>query len=306
MSDTFERVFLEYLAFLERAQGLSPASLWLNRRHGRDFIRELRRQGLARFGDLTPRHVDRYVRRRVSKFRRPYSANVLYVIRRFLKYLHFRGLVDRPLHELVLTVRMFRFERLPRFLSPEELRRLLGLVDRSTAAGRRDYAAILLLVSTGIRAGELVGLTLDDVDWRGRLLRVHATKTRSSRVVPIPGAAFSALVDYVRRDRPAGVSTRHLFVCYGPRYSWRSNPPPLSYNTLGRDLRGYFGKAGLRPGSSCHALRHTFAQHLLDQGTGYPALQALLGHGSLHTVGFYARVHFSQLREVTDNYAETL
>lgn len=306
MNVACEQIFEEYLAFLERAQGLSPSSLWLNRRHGRDFLKELRRQGLARFSDLTPRHVDRYVRRCVSKFHRPYRANVLYVIRRFLKYLHFRGLIERPLHELVLTVRMFRFERLPRFLTRDQLRRLLDLIDRRTAAGRRDYAAVLLLVSTGIRAGELVGLTLDDVDWRSRLLRVHATKTRSSRVVPIPGPAFSALVDYIRRDRPAGVPTRQIFVCYGPGYSWRSNPPPLSYNTLGRVLRGYLLKAGLHLRSSCHALRHTFAQHLLDQGTGYPTLQALLGHGSLHTVGFYARVHFNQLREVADNYAEAL
>lgn len=306
MRDALQQIFEEYVAFLERAQGLSPSCLWLHRRHIPAFLADLRRHGLTRWRDLSPRHVDRFVRRYAPKFRRPYRANVLYTLRRFLKYLHFRGLLDRPLHELVLMVRMFRYERLPRFLTQDQLRKLLDSVDRSSAAGRRDYAAILLLASTGLRAGELLGLTLDDVDWRERRVRVTATKTRTSRVVPVPGPAFDALVEYLRRDRPAGASHRRLFVCYGPSYGWRRDPPALSYNTLGRVLRGYLRRVGLAPRSSCHALRHTYAQHLLEQGIGYPALQSLLGHRSLHTVGFYARVNFAQLREVTDNYAEEL
>lgn len=307
MSAAFERVFEDYLAFLERAQGLSPSALYLHRRHGRDFVRDVRRQGLLRWHDLTPRHVDRHVRRCVSKFHRPYRANVLGVIRRFLKYLHFRGLVDRPLHELLLNIRLFRFERLPRFLTREELARLLGAVDRRTPAGRRDYAAILLLISTGLRAGELVRLTLDDVDWRARLLRVEATKTRSSRAVPIPGPAFSSLVEYIRCDRSPRASCRSLFIAYGPGGRILDDPEPSSYNILERSVRHALRKAGIDPrNSSCHRFRHTYAQHLLEQGIGYPALQALLGHGSLHTVGFYARVHFSQLREVADNYAEEM
>jgi len=295
-----DEIFEAYLSFLERAQGLSESSLERHRCYVGAFLKDLRRQGCFAWKQLTPPHVDSFTRRCCRHYQRVHLANVLGVIRKFLRYLHFRGVIERPLHSLVLTPRIFRFERLPRFLKPPEVERLFNSIDRSRALGRRTYVTAMLMVSTGLRAGELVRLTLDDVDWKGRLLRVRPGKTRSGRVVPIPEPASQTLAEYVQRDRPAGAPSRHLFWCLGKRHR------PLTVNSLSADLRRQLDKAGLSVRSACHGLRHTFAQHLLEQGIGYPALQALLGHQSLRTVGFYARVQFGQLREVADNYAEEL
>lgn len=304
---TFEAVFQDYLAFLCRAQGLAPSTLPPHRLHVGAFLEHLWRCRCRRWRDITPLHIDRFTRDYAGHFARRYRATVLYTLRRFLGYLHFRGLIERPLDSLTLTVRLFQHERLPRFLKPDEVRRLLAAIDRSLDTGRRDYCAVTLLLATGLRAGEFVRLTLDDIDWRERLLHVRRSKTGPGRTVPIPAGSFEILVEYVRNHRSRAARSRHLFFSY-PHSGKTSAPvlPPFTVGRIGQRMRLHLRKAGLKLGGSCHGLRHTFAQHLVEQGAGYPALQALLGHRSLTAVGIYARVNMSALREVADNDADTM
>jgi len=301
-----KRTYHQYLTFLRRAGGLSPATLDCHRHHILPLLRFVRRRGLRCWSKLSVHQLDAFQRWYKPKAARSYRASIQYTLRRFLRYLHFRGIIDRPLDRLVMMPRIYSYEKLPRFLTAQQVKRLLAVIDQSKRTGRRDYAVILLMLSTGIRARECVNLTLEDVDWRGRLLRVEPTKTRTARLVPIPPAALEALAAYLKRDRPPTTRTRSLFLIYGPNSDWRRDPAPLTYTTLGRVVRDWLKRAGLRVGSSCYALRHTYAQHLLDRGAGYPTLQALLGHRSLHTIRFYARVNFSELREVADNDAEKI
>ena len=109
----------------------------------------------------------------------------------------------------MLRVRLFAHERLPRYLKPGEVKRLLLAIDRKLPTGRRDYVTITLLLGTGLRAGEFIRLTLDDIDWRSRFLRVQRSKTGRPREVPIPDVAFRVLVD-VRHDRPKDNPSRAL------------------------------------------------------------------------------------------------
>lgn len=302
----FEPVFQAYLAFLSRAHGLKEATLQHHRLHVSAFLEDLWRQGCLDWKTLGPTHVDAFTRSYIRKFSRPYSSSSLYAIRRFLGYLEFRGLIDRPLDSLMLMVRMFKYERLPRYLESGEVKRVLSAIDRSLDTGKRDYAAVTLLLGTGLRAGEFVALTLDDIDWRGHVLTVRRSKTGPSREVPIPQEPFRVLVDYVRRHRPRVAPTRHLFFSYPFSGKVTSSCPPLSVGTLQRRMRIYLRRAGLKLRSSVHGLRHSFAQHLVEQGMGYPTLQALMGQRSLTALGIYARINMKALKEVTDNYAETL
>jgi site-specific recombinase XerD len=302
----FEPVFQAYLAFLLRAHGLKELSLQHHRLHVSAFLEELWRQGCLHWKDLGPTHIDAFTRSYIRKFSRRYAATVLYTIRRFLRYLEFRGLIDRPLDSLMLMVRMYQYERLPRYLEPAEVRRVLSVIDRTLDTGKRDYAAVTLLLGTGLRSGELCGLTLDDVSWRDRVLTVRRSKTGPGREVPIPAGPFRVLVDYVRHHRPRAASTRHLFFSYPFSGKVTSSCPPLTVYRLGHRMKTYLSHAGLKLRSSVHGLRHTFAQHLVEQGMGFPTLQALMGQRSLTALGIYARINMKALREVTDNYAEAL
>lgn len=306
MIPPFETIHQDFLDFLKKVQGVSRAYVRLHRFHVARFLEVVQHQGCLRWADLTARHIDVFTRRHGRRLSRSYRANALLAVRRFIKYLHFRGLIERPLQESMLLVRTFRGERLPRFLTPDQLKRLLAAIPRSTRAGRRNYAAILLLVSTGVRAKELLGLTLDDIDWREKRARVRTAKSGGTRIVPVPDAMLRVLADYIQRDRPAGTSHRFLFVSYGRSYQWHHDPRPFSYNALSQALQSCHRQAGIPLRSCCHRLRHTYAQHLLDQGMGYPELLELLGHHSLHPVTSYARIDIRRLREVADNDAEEI
>ncbi|HEV3028635.1 MAG TPA: tyrosine-type recombinase/integrase [Planctomycetota bacterium] len=302
----FEPVFQSFLAFVARAQGLSGSTLGVMRLHVGAFLEHLWRLGLGRLADLRIAHVDRFTRDYLIRFRRRYRATVLYAIRKFLRYLYSTAVTERPLETAMLGVRLFAHERLPRYLKSDEVTRLLKAIDRTTWAGRRDYAAVVLLLGTGLRAGEFVRLTLDDIDWRSRTLHVRRSKTGPPREIPIPEGAFRVLIDYLRRDRPQGHPGRALF--FGYPHSGKPFPsaPPLSHNTLRIRIARYLRQAGLTLRSSVHGLRHTYAQHLAEQGIGYPDLQSLLGHATLRATGIYARINLKDLREVADNYAEDL
>lgn len=302
----FEPVFQEFLAFLSRAQGLVPSTLAIIQLHASAFLEHLSRAGCTRWKDLRISHVDGFTRQYVVRFKRRYRANVLYALRKLLRYLYWRGLTERPLETAMLRVRLFAHERLPRYLKPVEVERLLLAIDRKLPTGRRDYAAITLLLGTGLRAGECLRLMLEDIDWRSRFLRVRRSKSGRPREVPIPDVAFRVLVDYVRHDRPKGNPSRALF--FGYAHSGRPSQAslPLTHSTLRLRTARYLKKAGLSLRSSVHGLRHTYAQSLVEQGMGYPDLQSLLGHSTLRATGIYARVNMKALREVADNYAEEL
>jgi site-specific recombinase XerD len=302
----FEAVYQAFLDFLSRAQGLVPSTIATLRLHVSAFLEHLGRAGCTRWQDLEIGHVDHFTRQYVVRFKRRYRATVLYALRRFLRYLYSRGLTERPLETAMLRVRLFAHERLPRYLGAEEVKRLLSVIDRDLPTGRRDYAAITLLLGTGLRAGEFLRLTLDDIDWRSRVLRVRRSKTGAPRQIPIPGAAFQVLVDYVRQDRPKENPHRALFFGYIHSGKPSATSLPLTHTTLRFRTAKYLKQAGLSLRSTIHGLRHTYAQHLVEQGMGYPELQSLLGHSTLRATGIYARVNLKALREVADNYAEML
>ncbi len=302
----FEPVFQAFLAFLSRAQGLVPSTLAIIRLHVSAFLEHVSRTGCTQWKDLRISHVDGFTRQYVVRFKRRYRATVLYALRKFFRYLYSRGLTERPLETAMLGVRLFAHERLPRYLKPDEVKRLLLAIDRTLPTGRRDYAAITLLLATGLRAGEFIRLTLDDIDWRSRFLRVRRSKTGASREVPIPLFAFRVLVDYVRHDRPGDNPSRALFFSYSHSGKPSSSSLPLTHSTLRLRTARYLKKAGLSLRSSVHGLRHTYAQSLVEQGMGYPELQSLLGHSTLRATGIYARINMKALREVAENYAEAL
>jgi len=131
-------------------------------------------------------------------------------LRAFLQYARYRDLIRTDLRLSVPTVASWSMASLPRGLSSEDVQRLLNHCDRQTAIGCRNWAILLLLARLGLRAGEVVGLTLDDIDWERGELRIRANG-RSVDLLPIPRDVGAALADYLHRLRPA-CACRQVFV----------------------------------------------------------------------------------------------
>ena len=131
-------------------------------------------------------------------------------LRSFFRHLLHRGAIDTDLAACVPTIATWSLSSVPKFLPAEQIQRVLDSCDRNTAIGKRNYAILLLLARLGLRAGEVVALTLDDIDWEAGLITVRGKGKRVAQM-PLPVEAGAAMADYLRQARP-DCSSRRVFI----------------------------------------------------------------------------------------------
>jgi len=222
------------------------------------------------------------------------AARKLAAVRTFLRYLRREEVIDGDPGALVATPK--REVRMPAHLSEAEMAALIDAADDTTPLGRRDRAILELFYASGLRLSELAGLDLDDVNLSGRMVRVLG-KGGKQRLVPFNTSTARAIRAYwsdralLVRLKAGGRQARDpLFVNYrGTRLTVRS---------IDRLVRRYVAASSTRLGISPHALRHSFATHLLQRGADLRAIQELLGHARLSTTQRYTHVNAAQLLDV--------
>ena len=274
--------FLQFLAERTGRRRSEVAPAEFDHQHIRAFLSELHRRGNSRSS----------------------AARKLAAIRAFGRYLRREGFVDGDPASLVGTPR--REVRLPAHLGEAEMTRLLEMPDASQPLGRRDRAILELFYASGLRLSELVGLDVADVNLSSRVVRVMG-KGRKERIVPFNRSTESALRAWLadwESFAPAAANER------APRASSRRLRAParlplflnyqggrLSTRSVDRLVRRYVAACSTRFGISPHALRHSFATHLLERGADLRAIQELLGHARLSTTQRYTHLNASQLLE---------
>jgi integrase/recombinase XerC len=283
--------FLDHAAVLTNIKraGLEPAHL--DRAALRSFLADLHKRGLSRAS----------------------AARKLAAARTFLRYLRREGMIDDDAGAMVPTPK--RDVRMPVHLSEQEMDRLVTAPATDDPLGRRDRAILELFYASGLRLSELAGLDADDVNLSAQMVRTLG-KGGKQRIVPFNKSTALAVRAYLtdrevlireqptqrRRQGDGGgrSDTRSLrsqanardplFVNYrGTRLTVRS---------IDRMVRRYAAASGVRLGVSPHALRHSFATHLLQRGADLRAIQELLGHARLSTTQRYTHVNTAQLVEV--------
>jgi integrase/recombinase XerC len=224
------------------------------------------------------------------------AARKLAAIRTFGRYLRREGAIDGDPAALVGTPR--REQRLPAHLGEAEMSRLLEMPDVSSPLGRRDRAILELFYASGLRLSELVGLGLEDVNLSTRVVRVLG-KGRKERIVPFNRSAEAAIRAWLK-DREDICAAESVLVSRRGRRT--ADPLFLNYKgsrlstrSVDRLVRKYVALCSTRFGISPHALRHSFATHLLERGADLRAIQELLGHARLSTTQRYTHVNSAQL-----------
>jgi len=180
--------------------------------------------------------------------------------------------------------------RLPRVLDRDQARRLLERIPARTPLEARDRAMLELAYSAGLRCGELVALDLDSIDYDAETIRVHG-KGGKVRVVPLGEPAQRAVSRYVKRFRPALVGDPRETALLISKSGRRLSPSDVT-----RRLSRWVEEAAIAGRVSPHALRHSFATHMLEGGADLRSIQELLGHASISTTQIYTRVEPGRLR----------
>ena len=244
------------------------------------------------------------------------AGRKLAAVRTFLRYLRREGLLEGDPGALVGTPK--RERRMPAHLSEQETTRLVTAPSVDDPLGRRDAAILELAYAAGLRVSELVGLGVDDVHLSARMVRVRG-KGGKERLLPFGTSAALAIRRYLadreglvkegkRLAGPAPAGRARLADGGGSRRSRESEPLFLNYRggrltvrSVDRLVRRYSAASGAPPGTSPHALRHSFATHLLQRGADLRAIQELLGHARLATTERYTHVNTARMLEVYRN-----
>lgn len=285
-----ERLEEEFRLYLERERRLAPATVFHYLVHIKRFLTQCFADGAVRLDGLRAADVVGFVQREAARFHPTHSKVTTTALRSFLQYARYRGLISIDLRSSVPTVASWSMASLPRALSSDEVQRLLAHCDRHTAVGCRNWAILLLLARLGLRAGEVVSLAFEDLDWEAGELCIRASGGNSDRL-PIPEDVGAALADYLRHSRPA-CSSRRVFVrMRAPRREFASSVAICSI------VRRALERAGLNPAhKGAHLLRHSVATQMLRQGASLAEIAELLRHRNQQTTMIYAKVDLDSLR----------
>lgn len=282
----------EFQGFLVDVRGVAAPTQLHRFLHVRAFLRHRFPTHRIQLGSLKPADVADFILSYAAHWT-PSSKKALgNSLRSYFRFKALQGGRTTHLIAAIPRIAQWRMASLPKWLSSDELSRLLGAFDRGTATGQRDYAIARCFVDLGLRTTEIARLCLEDVAWREGTVRIRS-KARRIDFLPLPKSTGRAIVNYLRHGRP-DTPDRGLFV--------RHRPPigkPVTPAIVRNSVRYAARRCGLQ---KClhgpHILRHTVAKRLLERGSTLKQIADTLRHRCLDTTGIYAKVDLPALTQV--------
>ena len=257
----YETDILQFIQFLKKNK--KPSFKEINYRVFLDFISYLKTEA---------RYTEKSISRKVAS------------IKAFFKFLYSRRFIKNNPALLLYTPKVP--EKLPEFLSEKEVIKIIEAPEGTSWQIKRDRAILELLYATGIRVGELVSLTVKDINFIDETVKVMG-KGKKERIVPVGGPAMKSLIAYIEA-RHNSRSEKVFLNKYGK---------PLTERSVERLVEKYSKKAGIAKKVTPHTFRHSFATHMLERGADLRTVQELLGHERITTTQIYTHLTLEKLRE---------
>jgi len=276
--------------YLREERGLATATVVNYLPFIRCFLKDRFGNGPVRLSGLSCRDVVKFVQRQAPLLHVTRAKLLTTALRSFLQYARYRGDITLDLAVAVPTVAKWSMTSIPRAIPADQVHQLLASVDRSAAIGRRDYAILLLLARLGLRAGEVVSLDLDDIDWEAGCLSIRGKSGRPTQL-PLLAEVGEAIVAYLRDGRPR-CTNRRLFL--------RDDAPIRGFmgpSAIDCAVRRAIRRAGINtPTKGAHQFRHGLATDMLRRGASLAEIGEVLAHRSPETTKIYAKVDLESLR----------
>jgi len=285
----------KYLNYLLIERGVAQNTLEAYGRDLRRFVLIVQEKGLTDLRQVMPEVVIEYLVRIKDEGLSANSMNrSLAALRGFYKYLVQEKLIEQtPLANIDLAK---VWMRLPDTISREEMNLILAQPGVQTAAALRDSAMLELLYATGIRVSELIGLTMNSINWQVGFLVVMG-KGSKERIVPIGKTAYDCTKLYVEQARPQLMQDKSTDILFLNRFGGK-----FTRQGFWKTVVRYAKKSGLQKKVHPHTFRHSFASHLLEGGADLRTVQVMLGHADISTTQIYTHITRDRLKEVHQKY----
>lgn len=277
------------LVELKRKERVTPETLTVYRRVLSEFTLSLHLKGINKISELTELNVMEFF----SSLKNNQSQR-LFVIRAFCKYLYHEGYVKFELGTFLEKARSPQREKIPSVYTAQEIEQIGNAINRSSYNGRRDYAIFLLASRLGLRVSDIIRLRFRDVDWDKNIIHVVQWKTKRENILPLLSDVGNAIIDYLQADRPT-TDDDHIFVSSRPPYTG------ICRDTVWEAMQKAIRASGVnvqRRHHGIHAMRHSLATELLENGTPLPVITNVLGHVSTASTSNYLKVDLNRLRSI--------
>jgi site-specific recombinase XerD len=282
----------DYEQFLSHERQLAPSTILNYMPVVHKFLSECFSTNKIQFCKLQAKDITGFIRCQAQAVSAKRAKIIVTAIRSFLKYLLLQGKINTDLSSCVPTVPCWKLSTLPKFLQPAQVQAVLRGCDRKTSLGMRNYAILLLLARLGLRACEIIFLTLDDIEWEDGYISIHGKGGSISRL-PLPKDAGEAIAAYLKYGRPT-CSTRRVFVRHKAPIRELGNS-----STISSIVRRALKHAGIKSSyMGAHIFRHTVATEMLNQGASLYEIGELLGHSNPNTTSIYAKVDIKALKKL--------
>jgi integrase len=280
----------EYRLFLKKERGLDCATIRNYSRHIERFLGERFGTGRVSLHTLGTSDVTAFVRRHAPRGGLGLAAQMVTGLRSFFRFARLHGLIASDLAAVVPAVPTWQGSGPPKHLSRKAVQRVLTACEQATVRGKRDYAILLLLARLGLRAGEIVTLQLDDIDWVNAQLTIRSKKGNGWARLPLPIDVGRALARYLRVRPPS--THRNVFVRgYAPYTPFVASGP---VSVLVRKAIERAEVKSARTGA--HLFRHSLATEMLRRGASLDEIGRVLRHRHPDTTAIYAKVDLKALR----------
>jgi site-specific recombinase XerD len=290
----------QFQHYLRQERGLAEGTIIKYTPTVRAFLAERFQSGIPDFRQISAGDIARFVQYQAEHITSKDAPTVVTALRSFLRHLLHRGAIITDLAACVPTIATWSLSKVPKFLPAEQIQRVLDSCDRDTAGGKRNYCILLLLARLGLRAGEVVALTLEDIDWESGVITVRGKSKREAQM-PLAVEVGAAIADYLRRARPA-CSSRRVFIREKAPLVGLANSVAIC-SLVDRALK----KAGVESAyRGSHLFRHSLATTMLKHGASLPEIGDVLRHRRPDTTAIYAKVDLLSLRSIAMPWPEVI
>jgi site-specific recombinase XerD len=289
-SEGYRKLFEGFL-ISQADRGLSVRSIATFRSRLHRLENFLLDSDIKQFCEITRDTVNLYIESFISNCSSTASSS-LREFGRLCDYAVTTGFHTESFSGMIPHVRNIHRQRIPHAFTSDEIRKLIGSVDRSNPSGKRDYAILLLTARLGLRSGDVRTLTFPSIDWTRKTISITQQKTGKFLELPLPDDVGWAIIDYMRNGRP-DCANNMVFISHTPPYAQLT---PTSGNLVAKYMR----KAGIKTPpnriSGMHTLRHSLATEMLAEGIPLPTISSVLGHADISSTENYLRVDIKSLR----------
>jgi site-specific recombinase XerD len=294
LNDGYSALFVEYTNFL------NSSDLSVSTKHHYQSISTLFMDYLTQCKILSPSQITMDTCNSYLKTLTGYSFKTVeqYVcgIRHFLRFLYSSGQISKDYAEKIHMPSISKTANIPSSWEVDELKAMLGAIDRNNPIGKRDYAMILIACVLGLRVSDIKNLRFSNFNWEEKKLSIIQHKTHKPLTLPIPDVVGWAVIDYIKNGRPAFYETDLIFLKHMPPFD-----PFIESDHLSHRITYYMRKAGIdlrhKKHTGFHSLRHSAASLLLEMETPLPVITEILGHTDPNITAVYLKTDLQKLAE---------